>query len=108
MHRKPNFLVNLYWDNKYSDSDPELWQKYNRILNALILCVCVRACLRACVRVCERVNVHMTYFAERRAVINSLCLWILHTLSIRPPSDSGYHRNIIILHDSFGSRERDI
>ena len=21
MHRKTNFLVNLYWDNKYSDSD---------------------------------------------------------------------------------------
>ena len=23
MHRKTNFLVNLYWDNKYSDSDSE-------------------------------------------------------------------------------------
>ena len=24
MHRKTNFLVNLYWDNKYSDSDSDL------------------------------------------------------------------------------------
>ena len=23
VHRKTNFLVNLYWDNKYSDSDSE-------------------------------------------------------------------------------------
>ena len=23
MHRKTNFLVNLYWDNKYSDSDSD-------------------------------------------------------------------------------------
>ena len=23
MHCKTNFLVNLYWDNKYSDSDSE-------------------------------------------------------------------------------------
>ena len=52
VHCKPNFLVNLYWDNKFSDSDSELRQKYNRMLNALILCVCVRVCVRACVRVC--------------------------------------------------------
>ena len=23
VHRKTNFLVNLYWDNKYSDSDSD-------------------------------------------------------------------------------------
>ena len=28
MHRKTNFLVNLYWDNKYSDSDCSfIWNK---------------------------------------------------------------------------------
>ena len=26
VHRKTNFLVNLYWDNKYSDSDSGLYQ----------------------------------------------------------------------------------
>ena len=27
VHRKTNFLVNLYWDNKYSDSDSERGHK---------------------------------------------------------------------------------
>ena len=25
VHRKTNFLVNLYWENQYSDSDSDLW-----------------------------------------------------------------------------------
>ena len=38
MHRKTNFLVNLYWDNKYSDSD-----------SVCVLRECVRTSVRACV-----------------------------------------------------------
>ena len=43
VHRKTNFLVNLYWDNKYSDSDSDSNQPYLQLTNNNIyLCACIQ------------------------------------------------------------------